>query len=162
MEYVVVRLLEHDLSKSDKAKHVDFKVLNVIKHEEYNGETKNNDIALLRLDTGGVDLGPDSEMNPVCLPPKGIVCPDHGAARKRYVGYTLLSVRRKQFFRSHGRRHRLGSAGVRGTPVGRFATGEIADHEKRRLRKNGKRAVGERQHVLRRISGGRKGRMPGN
>lgn len=66
-----VRLLEHDRSDTEEAKHIDFKVLRVIKHKGYSPTSYNNDIALLRMDTDGVEFGPNTGINPVCLPVEG-------------------------------------------------------------------------------------------
>jgi hypothetical protein len=66
-----VRLLEHDRSSNDEAKHLDLKVLRVIKHKGYSPTSYNNDIALLRMDTEGVEFGPNTGLHPVCLPTEG-------------------------------------------------------------------------------------------
>lgn len=66
-----VRLLEHDWSNNTEAKHIDFKVSKVIKHKGYSTKSYNNDIALLRLNTEGVELGPNTGIHPVCLPAEG-------------------------------------------------------------------------------------------
>lgn len=71
-EDISVRLLEHDQMDSMETKHIDLKVLKVIKHEGYNGISKNNDIALLRLDAEGVEFGIYTGIIPVCLPPEGM------------------------------------------------------------------------------------------
>jgi len=66
-----VRLLEHDRGDSAEAKHIDFKVLRVIKHKGYSPTSYNNDIALLRMDTEGVEFGENTGINPVCMPVEG-------------------------------------------------------------------------------------------
>lgn len=68
-KYIGVRLLEHD--RSDTARHVEFKVSRVIKHKGYSPTSYNNDIALLRMDTEGIEFGPNTGINPVCLPVEG-------------------------------------------------------------------------------------------
>lgn len=68
-----VRLLEHDRSDTEEAKHIDFKVLRVIKHKGYSPTSYNNDIALLRMETDGVEFGPNTGIHPVCLPTEGNV-----------------------------------------------------------------------------------------
>ncbi|XP_050536354.1 trypsin-1-like [Daktulosphaira vitifoliae] len=65
------RILEHDRSITDEAQHIDFKVKKVIKHKGYSPSSYNNDIALLRLDTEGIELGQTTGINPVCLPVEG-------------------------------------------------------------------------------------------
>lgn len=67
-----MRLLEHDRSNDTEVKHIDFKVSKVIKHKGYSTKSYNNDIALLRMDTEGVEFGPNTGINPVCLPPAGV------------------------------------------------------------------------------------------
>ncbi|XP_050435716.1 trypsin-1-like [Adelges cooleyi] len=64
------RILEHDRSQSDE-KHIDFRVKKVIKHKGYSTTSYNNDIALLRLETDGIELGPNTGVHPVCLPAEG-------------------------------------------------------------------------------------------
>lgn len=66
-----VRLLEHNRSTNDEAKHIDLKVLRVIKHKGYSPTSYNNDIALLRMDTEGVEFSPDTGIHPVCMPVEG-------------------------------------------------------------------------------------------
>lgn len=66
-----VRLLEHDWSTSKESKHIDFKVLRVLVHEKYDHDADDNDVALLSLDTEGVDFGPKTGISPVCMPPAG-------------------------------------------------------------------------------------------
>lgn len=66
-----MRLLDHDRSTSDESKHIDFKVLRVIVHERYDSDADDNDVALLGLDTEGVEFGQDAGLIPVCMPPAG-------------------------------------------------------------------------------------------
>ena len=66
-----MRLLEHDRSNTEEAKHIDFKVVRVIKHKGYSPTSYNNDIALLRMETDGVEFGPNTGIHPVCLPTEG-------------------------------------------------------------------------------------------
>lgn len=91
-----VRLLEHNRSTNDEAKHIDLKVLRVIKHKGYSPTSYNNDIALLRMDTEGVEFGPDTGIHPVCLPVEGTltVCYyllyRHGKRRERGEGFSTI------------------------------------------------------------------------
>lgn len=68
-----VRLMEHNRSTNDESKHIDLKVLRVIKHKGYSPTSYNNDIALLRMDTEGVEFSPDTGIHPVCLPVEGML-----------------------------------------------------------------------------------------
>ncbi len=62
----VVRMGDHDLeSTEDDATAENYKVLQIIRHEDYNRRSFENDIALLKLDR---DVTYTAEIHPICLP----------------------------------------------------------------------------------------------
>lgn len=72
MEDMLISLLDHNWTTIEDYEHTDYKILKVIIHNNYNHYgTEESDIALLRLDTEGIVLGPESGIIPVCMPPAG-------------------------------------------------------------------------------------------
>lgn len=101
-----VRLLEHDRNNDEDTKHIDFKVLRVIKHKGYSPTSYNNDIALLRMDTDGVEFGPSTGLHPVCMPAEGMTYSysthktiEDRIIRNKYCGRTERKKKHRFFFR---------------------------------------------------------------
>jgi hypothetical protein len=61
-----VVLLEHNQNVQGESMTLERGVKETIKHPNYNGNTLDNDIALLRLDQ---DVAFTDKLRPVCLPP---------------------------------------------------------------------------------------------
>lgn len=65
----IVNLPSYNLSNTNDS--YTYGVIEVIFHDRYDDYSVDFDIALLRLDTDGLDIGPKSEIRTVCLPIKG-------------------------------------------------------------------------------------------
>ncbi|CAG0891588.1 unnamed protein product [Darwinula stevensoni] len=61
----VVRLGDHDISKTDEAQHHDYPVSRVIQHPQYNKKSFDNDIAVLELAS---PVPFTRRVHPICLP----------------------------------------------------------------------------------------------
>uniref|UniRef100_A0A8D9ATV0 Ovochymase-1 n=1 Tax=Cacopsylla melanoneura TaxID=428564 RepID=A0A8D9ATV0_9HEMI len=64
-EFLSVRFLEYDRSTANESEHFDRKVKWFTEHKDYNSDTHDNDIALIRLEE---EVQYDDVMRPVCLP----------------------------------------------------------------------------------------------
>lgn len=60
----VIRLGDQNLAKLDDAGPKDYKIENIIKHKKYSHRTKENDIALIKLDR---DVSVTPFIRPACL-----------------------------------------------------------------------------------------------
>ncbi|CAH1400728.1 unnamed protein product [Nezara viridula] len=66
-EYAVVRLGEYDFDRKRESRSMDYKILDLRKHEDYEAASHHNDIAILKLDRR---IEYNVHVQPICLPSK--------------------------------------------------------------------------------------------